>query len=91
MTRRLIGALLGSLTIIISSLQAEMMYGPAIVGTSTGGAEVQVFADNGNGIFDPGLDELIQTVSADSQGQFSVSDLDITSSYFLASGIHLSD
>ena len=90
MTRTFHGSLWGCLFFVVSAAQAGMMYGPAIVGTAPGGAEVQVFADDGDGILNPS-DPLIKTVTANADGEFSVSDLDMSKGYFLSSSGDVSE
>lgn len=63
---------------------AETMPGPGIVGTVEGGSGsvVAVYADDGDGQFDP-EDVMITSQATDSEGKFAFHDLDMTRSYFV--------
>ncbi len=86
MTRRRIVTVLCGVLIYSSSIAfAQIMPGPGIVGVVEGGAssEVQVFQDDGDGMFDPSLDSLVETVTTDASGAYRFDNLEFESEYFV--------
>lgn len=84
MNLRLITAIACGVVFLQTSLSADMMPGPGIVGTIAGGgvSVVQVYADNGDGVFDA-ADVVMQSKNTDAEGKFSFDNLDMEHAYFV--------